>query len=77
MEIPELAQDLAYFIQTHNLNNIYLLGHSLGGRVVMSFLKNYEDAYERIKGAVIVDILPDSYYKMNNTTTMETYVALQ
>lgn len=33
-----MANDLHHFIITHNLNNVILMGHSMGGRVIFSYL---------------------------------------
>lgn len=40
----------------------------MGGRVVMNFLQNYPELHDKIKGAVVVDILPDNYAMMRNPT---------
>ena len=40
---PLLAEDLKDFITQHNLEQPLLIGHSMGGKVVMEFLLNYPD----------------------------------
>ena len=39
MFLKDLALDVANFIETHNLKNLYLMGHSMGGRGLLCFLK--------------------------------------
>ena len=38
MTLDDMSLDLANFIQKNNINSTYLMGHSLGGRVIMAFL---------------------------------------
>ena len=59
--LADLAGDLAHFVAQQQLDSFYLLGHSLGGRVVLKFLEQYESLYPKIRGAVIVDSLPMNY----------------
>lgn len=42
MLLPEMALDLKNFILKNDLKNIYLMGHSLGGRVLMKFIQEHE-----------------------------------
>ncbi|MFY9224383.1 MAG: alpha/beta fold hydrolase, partial [Blastocatellia bacterium] len=35
-----MAQDLAVFLEQRNLSEVYLLGHSMGGKVAMEFAFN-------------------------------------
>jgi len=53
-----MKQDLLEFILQHNLNKIHLIGHSMGGKAVMSFTADYPD---RIASMIIIDIGPKSY----------------
>lgn len=38
MSYEEMANDLKHFIHDHNLQNVVLLGHSMGGRIIFSYL---------------------------------------
>jgi esterase len=53
-----MKQDLLEFIIQHNLNKIHLIGHSMGGKAVMSFVADYPD---RIASMIVIDIGPKSY----------------
>ncbi|CAK55707.1 unnamed protein product (macronuclear) [Paramecium tetraurelia] len=57
MTLGEMAGDLSDYIK--GINDVVLLGHSLGGRVIFKYLQQYEkEVQEKVKGVIIVDILP-------------------
>ncbi|CAD8043763.1 unnamed protein product [Paramecium primaurelia] len=57
MTLGEMALDLSEYVK--ELNDIVLLGHSLGGRVIFKYLQQYEkEVQQKVKGVIIVDILP-------------------
>lgn len=58
MDYPSMAEDLRYFMDGLQLNSAHLLGHSMGGKVVMWFALHYP---ERVKHLLIADIAPVSY----------------
>lgn len=58
MNYTVLADDLHHFIEEHQLKNPLLIGHSMGGKVVMQYALNYPDAYDKM---VVVDISPRKY----------------
>ena len=43
------------------LTNLVLIGHGMGGRTLMSFLNNYPEYEEIIKGLILLDIAPIDY----------------
>jgi pimeloyl-ACP methyl ester carboxylesterase len=53
-----MAEDVKRFIQQHDLKNISLMGHSMGGKVAMQFAYLYP---ERLRKLVVVDIAPRAY----------------
>ncbi len=53
-----LVEDLREFMEEHALGNPVLIGHSMGGKVAMSFAL---DLPHRVKKLVIIDISPKSY----------------
>jgi pimeloyl-ACP methyl ester carboxylesterase len=53
-----MADDIKEFIETHNLNNPILLGHSLGGKVAMFFALKYPDVLDKL---IVVDMSPKEY----------------
>lgn len=53
-----MAQDVYELCQELNLQDVILVGHSMGGKVAMKFAKNHEDILSKI---VIVDMGIKSY----------------
>jgi pimeloyl-ACP methyl ester carboxylesterase len=58
--IDLMVADLKNFIETKGLNNVSLLGHSMGGKVVMKFTLQYPNL---VKTLVVVDIAPRQYQR--------------
>ena len=50
-----MADDLKEFIETHNLKDPILLGHSMGGKTVMFFELKYQGIASKL---IVVDIAP-------------------
>lgn len=58
-----MAEDLELYIDDHNLDEVILIGHSMGGKTAMHFAyKNPND----VKKLVIVDISPKFYQPHHN-----------
>jgi len=53
-----LVEDLYNYIQNHNLQNIILLGHSMGGKVAMFFAVTFPELIAKL---IIADISPRAY----------------
>lgn len=53
-----MAQDLMEYCEHHNLKEIILLGHSMGGKVAMQFASEYPEMLEKL---IIADIAPKEY----------------
>lgn len=53
-----LAKDLKEYCEFHNLNDIILLGHSMGGKTAMTFACEYP---EEVSKLIIADISPRFY----------------
>lgn len=53
-----MAADLHEFIQDQGLEDVYLLGHSMGGKTVMEYATHYPGSVRKM---VVVDIAPKSY----------------
>lgn len=53
-----MAQDIKDYCDHHNLNNIILLGHSMGGKVAMQFASLHSGYLDKL---VIADIAPKEY----------------
>ena len=53
-----MYRDLLLYIEDHNIKDPILLGHSLGGKVVMNFSFMYP---EKVQKTIVVDISPRIY----------------
>ncbi|WP_192822331.1 alpha/beta fold hydrolase [Rufibacter sp. LB8] len=53
-----MSDDLLEFIDTHNLQNPYILGHSMGGKVAMNFALQHP---EKLGKLLVADIAPKAY----------------
>ncbi|WP_292890130.1 alpha/beta fold hydrolase [Nonlabens sp.] len=53
-----MAQDIKEYCDAHQLKNIILLGHSMGGKVAMKFATLYESYLDKL---IIADIAPKEY----------------
>lgn len=59
MYLKEMGEDIVNFLEENYLSNVILMGHSMGGRAIMSALQHYSSSLEsRVKGVIIVDISP-------------------
>ncbi len=53
-----MTEDIKKFTEIHNLKDVFLLGHSLGGKVALNFASKYPKV---VKKLVVVDISPKNY----------------
>ena len=53
-----MVEDIYEYIIYHNISNLYMIGHSMGGNISMLFAKNYPELLKKI---IIVDIVPKAY----------------
>lgn len=53
-----MAQDVKAYIDAHGLNEIILLGHSMGGKVAMEFAMLFP---QKVSKLIIADISPKAY----------------
>ena len=58
MDYEVMKEDLKELLDSLDINDAFLLGHSMGGKIVMKFAQNY--AY-RVKNLIVADISPCSY----------------
>lgn len=56
-DYPSMAEDLWEFIQSKELENPTILGHSMGGKSVLQ----YTQKYSNFGKAIVVDIAPKAY----------------
>ena len=57
-DYQSMAADLREFLIDHQLENPVLIGHSMGGKVVMQYAMLYPNTFQKV---VIVDIAPKFY----------------
>lgn len=62
-----MAEDLREFLQEHSLEKPVLMGHSMGGKVVMEFAATYQDQVDKL---IVVDIAP-KYYPPHHQKILE------
>ena len=53
-----LAQDLSDFLEDQWVHKAIIVGHSMGGKVAMTFARDHEDVVEKL---IVVDIAPKKY----------------
>lgn len=58
MSIEAMVQDLQIYLQHNKLEQVVLLGHSLGGKVVMQFAMTYPKQVEKL---IVADMAPKAY----------------
>lgn len=62
-----MRDDLLGFMDEHNIKKAVLLGHSMGGKTVMSLAMSHP---ERISSLIVVDIAPVSYNDLAVSSVM-------
>ena len=62
-----MVEDVKAYVDFHNLQNITLLGHSMGGKIAMLFATIYPDLLEKL---IIADIGP-KYYAPHHQSILE------
>jgi len=65
-QVPEhsyrdLSDDLAAFMDEHEIGKAILLGHSMGGKAVMTFAARFP---QRVEALIVVDIAPKDYNEL-------------
>lgn len=58
MSIKLMVEDVKKFCENCDLDQIYLIGHSMGGKVAMAFAQTYPELLEKL---IVVDIAPKTY----------------
>jgi pimeloyl-ACP methyl ester carboxylesterase len=53
-----MVEDLKIYFDNHNLKNVILIGHSMGGKTTMQFACKYPKDVDRL---IVVDIAPKFY----------------
>lgn len=57
-DYQSMAMDLKEFIETHQLQNVILLGHSMGGKTVLFFEQMFPNIAQKL---IVADIAPRAY----------------
>lgn len=71
-DYPSMVQDLADWLDQQGLEQPVILGHSMGGKVLMNFLGQYPDW---VRAAIVVDIAPRAY-QIHHQTIVDGLAAL-
>lgn len=63
MSLEEMAQDVKVWLDEHKFGGkeVTMVGHSMGGRVLVSLTEQFPELSDIIKKIVIVDAAPHSY----------------
>ncbi len=67
-----MSDDLLEYCNDHNLENIVLLGHSMGGKTAMEFSCTYA---EKLSKLIVADIAP-KYYPLHHQDILDSLSAL-
>lgn len=59
---PHMANDIANYVKHHKLENVYIVGHSMGGKAAIYFTDNNPDIVNKL---VVLDVSPGSYMSLN------------
>ena len=70
----DMVDDLIDYLDSHRLDTVNLIGHSMGGKVAMITTLLHP---ERIRRLVVVDIAPVDYRQPDNTFHQELIATLQ
>lgn len=62
--IEAMANDISNYMEFHKIENAHLLGHSLGGRVVMEFAVNNPN---KVNHLIVADMAPKAYPPHHNS----------
>lgn len=57
-DLKLMANDLHEFMGTHDIEDAILVGHSMGGKVIMQYAADHKDNFRKL---VVVDIAPRKY----------------
>lgn len=60
-DYPSMREDLREFMDSQGIQKAVLIGHSMGGKTVMSFAEAWP---ERVQSLISVDIGPKSYHNL-------------
>jgi esterase len=63
----EMADDLLEFISNNNIEKPILLGHSMGGKVLMQFATKHSEIFDIM---IVVDIAP-KFYPVHHTSILQ------
>jgi len=62
-DYESLADDLYEFIEDQELNNIFLIGHSMGGKVAMKYAMDFPKSVQKL---IVADMAPKAYTPLHN-----------
>lgn len=63
MSYEDMAKDVMHLLDYLKIKSTYLIGHSMGGKVAMTFCENYSSY---VKKMIVVDIAPKKYEAHHN-----------
>lgn len=63
MDLPSMAEDILVYMDAQGITKADVIGHSLGGKVAMTFALKYPEKVDKL---VVVDIAPKPYPAHHN-----------
>jgi len=76
-KLEDLGDDIVNYLEEKQMRNVILMGHSLGGRAILSALKHHSKSLESmVKGVVICDIAPSNLLKSRTADVMEMWIMI-
>ncbi|KAL4453131.1 hypothetical protein ABPG74_015362 [Tetrahymena malaccensis] len=77
MSLQDMGADLVNFLEQNNVRNAILMGHSMGGRAIMSAMQYYGSSLDPyVKAAIICDIAPGNLVQARTADLMEMWVMI-
>lgn len=68
MHYRQIAQDVAAYIERHELGRPVVVGHSMGGKAAMALAMDYPDLINRL---IVADIAPVAYSRGGRTSFLD------
>lgn len=68
-----MVQDLYQFLENKGIEKAILIGHSMGGKTVMHFAKEFP---EKVEALIVLDIAPKSYVELSKKASIHHYLIL-
>jgi len=72
-DYPSLRDDLAGFMDSHQIDKAIFMGHSMGGKAVMYMAESMK---ERVESLIVIDVAPISYRSAEHLNQFQTHTQI-